>query len=81
MIALIIPHLADVAGTAPMTAKVAAYFRSQGVPTLDLTGRLLGRKPSDMMVNSVDSHANVALNAEMAGWLRPMVLEFLRQGD
>jgi len=81
LIALIIPHLADVAGTAPMTAKVAAYFRSQGVPTLDLTGRLLGRKPSDMMVNSVDSHANVALNAEMAGWLRPMVLEFLRQGD
>lgn len=75
LIVLIIPHLADVSGTAPMTARVAAYCRDRGLPTLDLTGRLSGRKPADMMVNSVDSHANAALNAEMAGWLRPLVLE------
>lgn len=74
LIALIIPSLADVAGTAPMTARVAAYFKDRGVETVDLTSILAGRDPGDMVVNSVDTHANVKLNAEMAGLLQKAIL-------
>lgn len=74
LIALIIPSLADVAGSSPMTARVTAYFQGRGVETVDLTPVLAGRKPSDMVVNSVDTHANVGLNAEMAGLLRRAIL-------
>lgn len=74
LIALLIPSLVDVAGTAPMTARVAAYFRERGVETVDLTPVLAGRDPASMVVNSVDSHANVALDAEMAGLLRKAIL-------
>uniref|UniRef100_I2PWD2 SGNH hydrolase-type esterase domain-containing protein n=1 Tax=Desulfovibrio sp. U5L TaxID=596152 RepID=I2PWD2_9BACT len=70
LIALLIPSLADVAGSAPMTARVAAYFKDRGVETVDLTPVLAGRKASELVVNSVDTHANVGLNAEMAGLLR-----------
>ncbi len=73
LIALLIPSLVDVAGTAPMTARVAAYFRERGVETVDLTPVLAGRDPASMVVNSVDSHANVALDAEMAGLLRKAI--------
>ncbi|MEA4855551.1 MAG: SGNH/GDSL hydrolase family protein [Solidesulfovibrio sp.] len=74
LIALVIPSLADVSGTAPMTAKVAAYFRQRGVEVVDLTPLLAGRAPSTLVVNGVDSHANVALNAEMAVLLRRAIL-------
>lgn len=74
LIALVIPSLADVAASAPMTARVTAYFRERGVQTVDMTPLLAGRNPGDMVVNGVDSHANVALNAEMAGLLQNAIL-------
>ncbi len=75
LIVLLIPSLTDVAGTAPMTARVAAHFREHGVETVDLTGKLADRKPGDMVVNGVDSHANERLNAEIAGLLRQAILD------
>ena len=74
LIALVIPSLSDVAGSAAMTAPVATYFRERGVQTVDLTPTLMGRAPSDMVVNSVDTHANRRLNAEMADLLRQAIL-------
>jgi hypothetical protein len=74
LIALVIPSLVDVSGTAPMTARVAAYFKDKGVETVDLTPLLAGRDPAGMVVNSVDTHANVKLNAEMAGLLQKAIL-------
>lgn len=74
LIVLIIPSLADVGGTAPMTEKVAAYFQQRGIETVDLTPVLAGRDPASLVVNGVDSHANVALNAEMAALLRRAIL-------
>lgn len=75
LVAVVLPNLVDVAGSRPMTAKVAAFFRKAGVPTVDFTDRLAGRNPADMVVNAVDSHANVRLNAEIAGILRQAVLD------
>ncbi len=74
LIVLVIPGLADVAGTASMTARVAGHFRARGVETVDLTPLCAGRDPAGMMVNDVDAHANVGLNAEMAGLLRQAIL-------
>lgn len=74
LIALVIPNLADVAGSAPMTARVAAFFKDRGVETVDLTPVLAGKKPSELVVNSVDTHANVGLNAVMARLLRQAIL-------
>jgi hypothetical protein len=81
LVALVIPNLADVSGSAAMTGKVAGFFRERGVTTLDLTGLLAGRKPSDLVVNAVDSHANVRLNAEIAVLLRRAILEDRSSGN
>ena len=70
LLALIIPSLSDVAGSAAMTARVAAYFADRTIDTLDMTPMLIGKSPGELVVNSVDSHANVRLNAEMADLLR-----------
>ncbi|MHC1712587.1 MAG: SGNH/GDSL hydrolase family protein [Solidesulfovibrio sp.] len=74
LIAMVIPNLGDVAGSTPITARVVSYFTARGVQSVDLAPRLSGRAPADMMVNGVDSHANVRLNAEMAELLCPVIL-------
>ena len=74
LVALLIPSLADVAGSAAMTGRVAAYFAGQGVSVVDLTPLLVDRKPGELVVNGVDSHANVRVNAQMAELLREALL-------
>lgn len=69
LVALVIPSLSDVAGSAVMTARVAGYFGERGVDVLDLTPLTIDKKPGELVVNSVDSHANVGLNAVMADLL------------
>ena len=69
LLALLIPSLSDVAGSAPMTARVAAYFADRNIDTLDMTPMLTGKSPGELVVNGVDSHANIRLNAEMADML------------
>ncbi len=49
-----------------MTAKVAGFFRSQGVKVLDLTDHLDGRPYQDLVVNELDFHPNVAVHSEIA---------------
>jgi len=74
LVALLIPSLADVAGSAAMTSRVAAYFGDRGVDVLDLTPLVIDKKPGELVVNGVDSHANAALNARMADLLRRAIL-------
>ena len=69
LVALVIPSLADVAGSAAMTARVAGHFGERGVDVLDLTPLIIDKKPGELVVNGVDSHANVGLNAVMADLL------------
>jgi len=75
LVALVIPLLLDVRGSAPITGKVATFLRDQGVAVVDLTGPLVGRKPEELVVNAVDGHANKALQEEMARLLQPVVLD------
>ena len=74
LIVLLIPSLPDVAGSAAMTSRVAAYCGDRGVDVLDLTPLVVDRKPGELVVNGVDSHANVALNARMADLLKRAIL-------
>ncbi len=74
LIVLLIPSLSDVAGSASMTKRVGDHLASRGVQLVDMTALLAGRSPGDMVVNAVDTHANVRLNAEMAGLLRQAIL-------
>lgn len=74
LVALIIPSLPDVAGSAAMTGRVAEYFAGRDVATVDLTPLLAGEKPGELVVNGVDSHANAALNARMADLLRRAIV-------
>ena len=69
LVALVIPSLSDVAGSAVMTARVAGYFGERGVDVLDLTPLVIDKKPGELVVNGVDSHANVGLSAVMADLL------------
>jgi hypothetical protein len=69
LVALVIPSLSDVAGSAAMTARVARYFGDRGVDVLDLTPLVRDKTPGELVVNGVDSHANAALNAVMADLL------------
>lgn len=63
---VIFPDLFNVKETAPLTAKVAAFFQSEGVPVVDLAPRLAGRDPLAMVVSPADGHPNEKLHAEVA---------------
>lgn len=63
---LLFPDLTNVKGSAPITSKVAEFFRAHDVPVLNLEPLLEGRDPSSLIVNSLDVHPNEALNKEVA---------------
>jgi len=73
LMVVIFPSLTDVEGTRPYTAKVAGFFRENGVPVVDLTPLFSGRKPSDMIVNNFDAHPNVATHRQVAETLLPLI--------
>lgn len=62
---LLFPSLTNVKGSAPITSKVAEFFQAHDVPILNLEPLLEGRDPGGMIVNSLDAHANEALNKEI----------------
>ena len=75
LVVVLFPSLQDVAGTAPLTARVAEHLRARGATTLDLAPLLAGRAPRDLVVNAYDAHPNVALHHEVADLLLPLVAE------
>jgi hypothetical protein len=81
LLAVIFPMLPDVAGSAPLSAKVAQAFEEAGAQVLDLSPVLAGRDPKDMVVNANDAHPNEALNREVAGMLYPLVSSWSSQAS
>ncbi|MCC6802939.1 MAG: hypothetical protein IT319_08645 [Anaerolineae bacterium] len=59
LIVLVWPQLAEVEASTPATARVRDFFTSQGVPVVDMTDVLRGRRVSEITVNRFDSHPNV----------------------
>lgn len=66
LVAVVLPLLLDVEASKPMTTRVASWFTSHHVPTVDMTDHLIGRDPRDLIINPFDPHANEAVNAEIA---------------
>lgn len=73
------PILSDVAGTMRFTAPIVSWFREREVPVLDLAERFQGRPVEELVVNAFDAHPNLAVSAEVAGLLLPLVEERLPQ--
>jgi len=74
LIVLIFPNFLDAAGSAPLTAKIAAYFQSRGATAFDLAPMFEGRDPDELVVNCVDAHPNASVHEEMAGLLKTAIL-------
>lgn len=72
---LIWPKLDNVAESQQLTSKLGMFLENQEVKVLDLGDRFLGRDPAQLMVNRMDAHPNVEINAEVATmlheWLGP----------
>lgn len=74
LIVLVFPNFIDAAGSAPLTAKIAAYFQSRGATAFDLTPMFQGRDPGELVVNAVDAHPNESVHEEAAGLLKTAIL-------
>ena len=66
LIVVVFPNFGDMAGSLPITKKVAAFFKSEGIPVLDLGEYFFGRKTKELVVNKIDFHPNEAVHAEVA---------------
>jgi hypothetical protein len=58
-----------------VTSKVAALYRDQGVPVLEVVDLIEDIPPQQLVVNSVDWHANEFLNQLIAEALYQLILE------
>jgi len=63
---VVFPNLRDVKGSAIITSKVAEVFHMHNIRVLNLEPLLENRDPMSLVVNSLDSHPNEALNKEIA---------------
>ena len=61
---MMFPNLLFIEESAPVTKKIANHFASLGVQSLDLTTVLLGREPTDIVVNALDAHPNEGVHHE-----------------
>ncbi len=71
---VVFPNLAAVEESEFITQPVIDLFEERNIPVFDVSTILIGRDPSDTMVNSVDSHPNEAINQEVAEKLYEMIL-------
>jgi hypothetical protein len=75
LIVVVFPNLLAVKESLAVTAKVAALYRDQGVPVLEVVDLIEDIPPQQLIVNSVDWHANEFLNQLIAEALYQLILE------
>ena len=66
LVVLVIPDLTDVAGSRPITKKVASFFLNSHIPVIDLTDQLAGRDVPQLVANPFDAHPSENLHREIA---------------
>lgn len=74
LLVVVSPELSNIAGTARYGERVVSFFRSRGIPTLDLAAAYAGRDRASLVVSALDVHPNEAVHADVAA----RVLEALR---
>ncbi len=73
LIVVIFPNLAAVDASEPMVQPIIDLFARHDIPVLDTREILRQYDPAETMVNSVDSHPNELIHAEVARRLKDMV--------
>jgi hypothetical protein len=75
LIVVVLPNLLAVEDSRPITSKVAGLYLEQGVPVLDVADLIEDIPAKELVVNSVDWHANERLNQLIAEALYQLVIE------
>lgn len=66
LIVVVFPQLREIERSKPYTSRVTKLFEDEGVEVLDLSPRLAGRDPDELIVGPLDNHPSVELNREVA---------------
>ena len=66
---VLFPHLVFMEESSVFTAKVEEFLTRQGVPVVNMGDRLAGRPWQELIVNSIDTHPNDAVQREIAAAL------------
>lgn len=74
IIFIIWPFLKDVDGSKYITSKIFKYLKNKGVMAFNLSKHFEKRDPDTLIVNSLDAHPNVAVNAEISQLLYEALL-------
>lgn len=72
---VIFPNLAAVQESQEMLQPTVDLFDEHHIPVLNVSNLLIGRDPTSIMVNTVDSHPNEQVNLEVANRLYQMIVE------
>lgn len=75
VVVAVFPLLQDVAGSAPLSAKVTQACRDLGMEAVDLSPAFRDWKVSDMVVNANDGHPNEQVHKKVAEILLPFITE------
>lgn len=73
LLVAVFPHFQDVAGSAPLSAKVTRACRDLGLEAVDLSPYFRDCKTPDMVVNANDAHPNEKAHEKVAAILLPYV--------
>ena len=74
MMVVVFPFLEDAKGSDFATVPIVTHFRSKGIEVLDVRQWLLGKDPSDFIVNNNDPHPNEHMHAMVADSLYDRLL-------
>ena len=66
IVAVVFPILAELDFSRPFTEKVVHLLRDRSVPVVDLSEKLSGRNPRELLVNKLDAHPSMSLHKEVA---------------
>ena len=75
LVTVVFPDLANLDWSRPFTQKMVRLLRSRRVPVVDLSEKLSGRDPRELVVNNFDAHPSVRLHAEVASLIRAELVE------
>ena len=75
IVAIVFPLLVDLDWSRPFTGKVVRLLRAWQVPVVDLSEKISGRDPRELVVNYIDPHPSVTLHSEVASLLHTQLAD------
>ena len=69
ILAVVFPVLVDIEWSRPFTKKVVRLLRDRRIPAVNLSEKLSGQDPRELVGNKFDAHPSVSVNKEVASLL------------